>query len=43
VEVASSEIVGLAPRRTLIGATAEGLRLDGRLADRILEEHLEET
>jgi len=43
VRVTSSEIVGLAPRRTLIGTTAEGLRLDGRLADRILEEHLEET
>jgi glutamate formiminotransferase len=42
VEVVSSEIVGLAPRRTLVGATAESLRLKGRLADRMLEERLEE-
>jgi glutamate formiminotransferase len=41
IGVASSEIVGLAPRRALTGATAEGLRLEGRLADRMLEELLE--
>jgi glutamate formiminotransferase len=43
VGVASSEIVGLAPRRALAGSTAEGLCLEGRLADRILEERLEGT
>jgi glutamate formiminotransferase len=43
IGVASSEIVGLAPRRALTGATAEGLRLEGRLADRMLEERLEGT
>jgi glutamate formiminotransferase len=41
VGVASSEIVGLAPRQALRGATAEGLRLEGRLVDRMLEERLE--
>ena len=43
VGVASSEIVGLAPRRALTGATAKGLRLEGRIVDRMLEERLERT
>ncbi len=41
VRVASSEIVGLAPRRALAGATAEDLRLTGRLEDHVLEERWE--
>ncbi len=41
IRVESSEIVGLAPRRALAGATADGLLLQGRLEDRILEDRLE--
>jgi glutamate formiminotransferase len=41
VRVGRSEIVGLAPRRALVGATAEALFLEGRLEDRILEDRLE--
>jgi glutamate formiminotransferase/formiminotetrahydrofolate cyclodeaminase len=41
VRVASSEIVGLAPRRALAGATARDLRLADRLEGHILEERLE--
>jgi glutamate formiminotransferase len=40
VRVASSEIVGLAPRHALAGVTAKDLRLTGRLEDHILEERL---
>ncbi len=37
VRVGSSEIVGLAPRRALVGASTENLRLADRLEDHILE------
>ncbi len=40
VRVASSEIVGLAPRHALAGVTAKDLRLTGRLEDHMLEERL---
>jgi glutamate formiminotransferase len=41
LRVASSEIVGLAPRRALRGATASGLLLADRLEPHVLEDRVE--
>ena len=41
VRVAESEIVGLAPRAALRGATTEGLLLTRNLAEVVLEERIE--
>jgi glutamate formiminotransferase len=40
VGIASSEIVGLAPAAAVAGCTAQGLRLDGNLEDKILENRM---
>jgi glutamate formiminotransferase len=40
VRIASSEIVGLTPAAAVAGCTAQGLRLDGNLEDKILENRM---
>jgi glutamate formiminotransferase len=43
IRVLSTEIVGLAPRRALAGATADNLQLGDRLEEHVLENRLEAT